>query len=111
MADVDGRGATCKLSMLQHVLKARAVAVSPGSLQRGISPLEPRIGSRNQAILEINPQHNVIKALKNAMETQPEAAETEDMATWPHLSLHRRLLWAMCVLLSDHSLSRGDDGI
>jgi len=37
------------------------------------------IGSRNQAILEINPQHNVIKALKNAMETQPEAAETEDM--------------------------------
>merc|ERR1712178_374036 len=37
------------------------------------------IGSRNQAILEINPQHSVIKQLKNAMETAPEADETEDM--------------------------------
>merc|ERR1712107_344136 len=37
------------------------------------------IGSRNQAILEINPQHAVIKKLKNAMETAPEADTTEDM--------------------------------
>merc|ERR1712066_113981 len=37
------------------------------------------IGSRNQAILEINPQHAVIKQLKNAMETAPDADTTEDM--------------------------------
>merc|ERR1712151_490103 len=37
------------------------------------------IGSRNQAILEINPNHNVIKQIKNAMETDPEGTETEDM--------------------------------
>merc|ERR1712061_781360 len=37
------------------------------------------IGSRNQAILEINPQHAVIQKLKNAMETAPEADITEDM--------------------------------
>merc|ERR1712187_327142 len=37
------------------------------------------IGSRNQAILEINPQHSVIKQLKNAMETAPESETTEDM--------------------------------
>jgi len=37
------------------------------------------IGSRNQAILEINPQHSVIKQMKNAMETAPDADETEDM--------------------------------
>merc|ERR1711972_263315 len=37
------------------------------------------IGSRNQAILEINPSHNVIKQLKNAMEAAPEADTTEDM--------------------------------
>mmetsp|Transcript_66443 Transcript_66443/g.183952 ORF Transcript_66443/g.183952 Transcript_66443/m.183952 type:complete len:767 (-) Transcript_66443:151-2451(-) len=37
------------------------------------------IGSRNQAILEINPNHAVIKKLKNAMETAPDSDETEDM--------------------------------
>lgn len=37
------------------------------------------IGSRNQAILEINPTHSVIKALKNLMETSPDSSETEDM--------------------------------
>merc|ERR1712190_206230 len=37
------------------------------------------IGSRNQAILEINPNHNVVKQIKNAMETDPEGTETEDM--------------------------------
>merc|ERR1712050_637139 len=37
------------------------------------------IGSRNQAILEINPAHTVVKQLKIAMETAPESDETEDM--------------------------------
>jgi len=37
------------------------------------------IGSRNQAILEINPTHTVIKRLKNAQETAPDSDETEDM--------------------------------
>merc|ERR1712039_1008302 len=37
------------------------------------------IGSRNQAILEINPQHAVINKLKNAMETAPDSDTTEDM--------------------------------
>jgi len=37
------------------------------------------IGSRNQAILEINPGHPVIQKLKGVMETAPEAEETEDM--------------------------------
>merc|ERR1711972_310140 len=37
------------------------------------------IGSRNQAILEINPNHQVIMQLKNAMETDPESTETEDI--------------------------------
>ena len=37
------------------------------------------IGSRNQAILEINPKHPVIMNLKNAQESAPDADETEDM--------------------------------
>merc|ERR1712060_976108 len=37
------------------------------------------IGSRNQAILEINPNHNVVKQLKSAMETDAESEDTEDM--------------------------------
>merc|ERR1712050_533422 len=37
------------------------------------------IGSRNQAILEINPKHAVIQQLKNAMETAPDSDTTEDM--------------------------------
>jgi len=37
------------------------------------------IGSRNQAILEINPSHNIIKSMKNAMEAAPDAPSTEDM--------------------------------
>merc|ERR1712014_475292 len=37
------------------------------------------IGSRNQAILEINPSHAVIGRLKAAMEAAPEADTTEDM--------------------------------
>eukprot|EP00929_Paragymnodinium_shiwhaense_P015896 TRINITY_DN1239_c0_g1_i1.p1 TRINITY_DN1239_c0_g1~~TRINITY_DN1239_c0_g1_i1.p1 ORF type:complete len:761 (+),score=248.50 TRINITY_DN1239_c0_g1_i1:106-2388(+) len=37
------------------------------------------IGSRNQAILEINPKNNIIGALKTAMESDPEGEDTEDM--------------------------------
>merc|ERR1719320_1284523 len=37
------------------------------------------IGSRNQAILEINPSHSVIQKLRGAMEAAPEASATQDM--------------------------------
>lgn len=37
------------------------------------------IGSRNQAILEINPRHVVIRKLKAAMDSAPDSDETEDM--------------------------------
>mmetsp|Transcript_129848 Transcript_129848/g.315419 ORF Transcript_129848/g.315419 Transcript_129848/m.315419 type:complete len:767 (-) Transcript_129848:81-2381(-) len=37
------------------------------------------IGSRNQAILEINPKHGVIRKLKAAMEQAPDSDDTEDM--------------------------------
>jgi len=37
------------------------------------------IGSRNQAILEINPQHGVIQQLKTAMDADPDSETTEDM--------------------------------
>merc|ERR1711920_42174 len=37
------------------------------------------IGSRNQAILEINPQHPVIEKLRGAMESEPDSDSTEDM--------------------------------
>ncbi|CAE8691220.1 unnamed protein product [Polarella glacialis] len=37
------------------------------------------IGSRNQAILEINPSHNVIKGIKKMMESTPDSPDTEDM--------------------------------
>mmetsp|Transcript_107786 Transcript_107786/g.337534 ORF Transcript_107786/g.337534 Transcript_107786/m.337534 type:complete len:664 (-) Transcript_107786:355-2346(-) len=37
------------------------------------------IGSRNQAILEINPKHAVVRKIKAAMEQAPDADETEDM--------------------------------
>jgi len=37
------------------------------------------IGSRNQAILEINPSHSVIQKMKDAMEKAPDSTETEDM--------------------------------
>merc|ERR1712187_599479 len=37
------------------------------------------IGSRNQAILEINPSSTVIQKLKSLMETSPDADATEDM--------------------------------
>jgi heat shock protein beta len=37
------------------------------------------MGSRNQAILEINPEHAVIQKLKTMYEAAPDSAETEDM--------------------------------
>mmetsp|Transcript_51804 Transcript_51804/g.144747 ORF Transcript_51804/g.144747 Transcript_51804/m.144747 type:complete len:768 (+) Transcript_51804:104-2407(+) len=37
------------------------------------------IGSRNQAILEINPRSGVVGKLKSQMESAPDAEETEDM--------------------------------
>jgi heat shock protein beta len=37
------------------------------------------MGSRNQAILEINPDHAVIQKLKGLYETAPDSTETEDM--------------------------------
>merc|ERR1712232_1376425 len=37
------------------------------------------IGSRNQAILEINPNNGVISKLKAAMESDPDSETTEDM--------------------------------
>jgi len=37
------------------------------------------MGSRNQAILEINPKHPVIQQMKNAMETAPKSDDTKDM--------------------------------
>eukprot|EP00416_Gambierdiscus_australes_P035539 CAMPEP_0171094786 /NCGR_PEP_ID=MMETSP0766_2-20121228/42348_1 /TAXON_ID=439317 /ORGANISM="Gambierdiscus australes, Strain CAWD 149" /LENGTH=756 /DNA_ID=CAMNT_0011553499 /DNA_START=68 /DNA_END=2338 /DNA_ORIENTATION=- len=57
--------------MMQRYMKSQTTSSSQDSAFA--------IGSRNQAILEINPRHNVVKALKSAMETAPEADETEDM--------------------------------
>merc|ERR1711862_553066 len=37
------------------------------------------IGSRNQAILEINPNNGVIAKMKAAMEQDPKSVETEDI--------------------------------
>merc|ERR1712151_1345374 len=37
------------------------------------------MGSRNQAILEINPEHSVIRKLKEMQEKDPDGEETEDM--------------------------------
>lgn len=37
------------------------------------------IGARNQAILEINPESNIIKKLDNLMKLNPEAETTQDM--------------------------------
>jgi len=57
--------------MMQRYMKAQSTSSASDS--------SFAIGSRNQAILEINPQHPVIKKLKNAMENRPDAPETEDM--------------------------------
>jgi len=57
--------------MMQRYVKSQSTSSSSDSAFA--------IGSRNQAILEINPEHSVIGQLKNAMETAPDAEETEDM--------------------------------
>mmetsp|Transcript_122881 Transcript_122881/g.274359 ORF Transcript_122881/g.274359 Transcript_122881/m.274359 type:complete len:197 (-) Transcript_122881:110-700(-) len=57
--------------MMQRYVKSQSTSSSSDSAFA--------IGSRNQAILEINPEHSVIAQLKNAMETAPDADETEDM--------------------------------
>jgi len=57
--------------MMQRYMKSQTTSSSQDSAFA--------IGSRNQAILEINPQHGVVRQLKQAMETAPEADETEDM--------------------------------
>merc|ERR1712151_1239768 len=83
---------------VQKVQISDRLVDSPATLgqgERGMSPMMQRymksqttssasdsafaIGSRNQAILEINPRHPVIRQLKNAMETAPESESTEDM--------------------------------
>merc|ERR1712032_1561080 len=58
-------------SMMQRYMKSQTTSSASDSAFA--------IGSRNQAILEINPQHAVIQKLKNAMETAPEADTTEDV--------------------------------
>jgi len=57
--------------MMQRYMKSQSTTSSQDSAFA--------IGSRNQAILEINPEHTVISQLKSAMETAPDADETEDM--------------------------------
>merc|ERR1712146_745477 len=59
------------MGMMQRYMKSQTTSSASDSAFA--------IGSRNQAILEINPNHNVIKQIKNAMETDPEGVETEDM--------------------------------
>jgi len=57
--------------MMQRYMKSQTTSSASGDAFA--------MGSRNQAILEINPDHNVIKALKSAMETAPETKDTQDM--------------------------------
>jgi len=57
--------------MMQRYMKSQTTSSASGDAFA--------MGSRNQAILEINPDHNVIKSLKTAMETAPESKETQDM--------------------------------
>merc|ERR1712066_109172 len=57
--------------MMQRYMKSQTTSSSQDSAFA--------IGSRNQAILEINPKNNVIKQLKNMMETDAESDDTEDM--------------------------------
>merc|ERR1712050_763433 len=57
--------------MMQRYVKSQSTSSSSDSAFA--------IGSRNQAIPEINPDHGVIKQLKDAMDAAPDADETEDM--------------------------------
>merc|ERR1712039_9956 len=79
--------------MMQRYMKAQAAAVAPDSDGFGL-------GARNQAILEINPNHAVVQKLKFAMETAPDAQETEDMAT---------MLYETAALLGGYALENPGD--
>merc|ERR1711933_260077 len=57
--------------MMQRYVKSQSTSSSSDSAFA--------IGSRNQAILEVNPDHGVIKQLKAAMDVAPDSDETEDM--------------------------------
>eukprot|EP00933_Yihiella_yeosuensis_P076607 TRINITY_DN8645_c0_g4_i1.p1 TRINITY_DN8645_c0_g4~~TRINITY_DN8645_c0_g4_i1.p1 ORF type:complete len:761 (+),score=216.80 TRINITY_DN8645_c0_g4_i1:71-2353(+) len=57
--------------MMQRYMKSQTTSSASGDAFA--------IGSRNQAILEINPDHNVIKNLKDAMTNDPDSPATEDM--------------------------------
>jgi len=57
--------------MMQRYMKSQTTSSSQDSAFA--------MGSRNQAILEINPRHPVIKQLKHAMETAPKDEATKDM--------------------------------
>merc|ERR1712050_22816 len=71
------------------------------------------IGSRNQAILEINPNNGVISKLKKAMESDPDSETTEDMVmmiyetsapgnTWATMSpqVRERSSWLLRTLVA-----------
>merc|ERR1712107_475534 len=57
--------------MMQRYMKSQTTSSSQDSAFA--------MGSRNQAILEINPAHPVIKQMKVQMETDPKSETTKDM--------------------------------
>jgi HSP90 family molecular chaperone len=57
--------------MMQRYMKSQTTS---GSTDSAFA-----MGSRNQAILEINPEHPVIQKLKEMQESAPDSDETEDM--------------------------------
>jgi len=57
--------------MMQRYMKSQTTSGSQDSAFA--------MGSRNQAILEINPRHSVIEQMKHAMETDPKSDNTKDM--------------------------------
>jgi len=57
--------------MMQRYMKSQTTSSSQDSAFA--------MGSRNQAILEINPAHPVIKQMKHQMETDPKSETTKDM--------------------------------
>merc|ERR1712007_244981 len=57
--------------MMQRYMKSQTTSSSQDSAFA--------MGSRNQAILEINPRHPVIRQMKHQMETDPKSETTKDM--------------------------------
>jgi heat shock protein beta len=57
--------------MMQRYMKSQTTSSSQDSAFA--------MGSRNQAILEINPEHPVIQKLRTMQQTAPDSEETEDM--------------------------------